>query len=148
MSGTRTLKATSALLLALGLGVSACGGDQVGPGEWTIDDLVGTWAITQIEYTSDTDDDTFDVISGGTTGTMVINGNGNYEMTLRAPGPIVSTTTGTFTIDNNGNVVDSNEAGSVDITRDGDRITIRDESVTFDFDDDPGTPEEAADLEM
>jgi hypothetical protein len=45
-------------------------------------------------------------------------------------------------------VVDSNEAGIADITRDGDTITLRDESVTFDFDNDPETPETGADLVM
>lgn len=148
MPGMRNLKLTT-LLLALGLGAAACGDDEVGPGEWTIDDLVGTWVITQLEYTADDDtDQTFDVIEEGTTGTITINGNGNYTLTLSAPGPITSTTTGTFTIDDEGNVVDSNEAGDLDISRSGDTITIRDESVTFDFDEDPATPEEGADLVM
>ena len=148
MPGMRNLK-LSALLLAIGLGAAACGDDEVGPGEWTIDDLVGTWVITQLEYTADDDNEqTFDVIDEGTTGTIVINGNGNYTLTLSAPGPITSTTTGTFTIDDNGNVVDSNEAGNVNIARSGDTITIRDESVSFDFDEDPETPDEEADVVM
>jgi hypothetical protein len=147
MPGMRNLK-LSALLLALGIGAAACGDDEVGPGEWTIEDLQGTWVITQLEYTADDDDETFDVIDEGTTGSIVINGNGNYTLTLSAPGPITSTTTGTFTIDDDGNVVDSNEAGNIDIMRSGDTITIRDESVTFDFDEDPETPEEGADLVM
>ncbi|HEX6644732.1 MAG TPA: hypothetical protein VF037_08640 [Gemmatimonadales bacterium] len=139
----------AALALSLAIGVAACGDDEVGPGEWTIDDLQGTWTITQLEYTADDDpEETFDVIDEGTTGTIVINGNGNYTLTLRAPGPITSTTTGTFTIDEEGNVVDSNEAGTLNITRSGDTITIRDESVTFDFDDDPETADEQADLVM
>jgi hypothetical protein len=144
----RSLKLT-AVLLALGLGAAACGDDEVGPGEWTIDDLEGTWVITQLEYTADDDEDqTFDVIDEGTSGTITINGNGSYTLTLSAPGPITSTTTGSFTIDDNGNVVDSNESGNLNITRSGDTITIRDESVTFDFDEDPETPEEGADLVM
>ena len=148
MPGMRNLKLAT-FLLALGLGAAACGDDEVGPGEWTIDDLVGTWVITELEYTADNDNDrTFDVIEEGTTGTITINGNGNYTLTLSAPGPITSTTTGTFTIDEEGNVVDSNEAGDLDITRSGDTITIRDESVSFDFDEDPETPEEGADLVM
>lgn len=148
MPGMRSLKLT-AVLLALGLGAAACGDDEVGPGEWTIDDLEGTWVITQLEYTADDDEDqTFDVIDEGTSGTITINGNGSYTLTLSAPGPITSTTTGSFTIDDNGNVVDSNESGNLNITRSGDTITIRDESVTFDFDEDPETPEEGADLVM
>jgi hypothetical protein len=148
MPAMRNPKLT-ALALSLLLGVAACGDDEVGPGEWTIDDLQGTWVITQLEYIADDDpDERFDVIEEGTSGQIVINGNGNYTLTLSAPGPITSTTTGTFTIDDEGNVVDSNEPGDLDITRSGDTITIRDESVTFDFDDDPETPDEAADLVM
>lgn len=148
MPGMRNLK-LSALLLAVGLGAAACGDDEVGPGEWTIEDLQGTWVITQLEYTADDDNDqTFDVIDEGTSGSIVINGNGNYTLTLSAPGPITNTTTGTFTIDESGNVVDSNEGGTIRITRSGDTITIVDEDVTFDFDDDPETPDEDADLVM
>ena len=144
----RNLKLAT-LLLALGLGAAACGDDEVGPGEWTIEDLQGTWVITQLEYTADDDNnETFDVIDEGTTGTIVINGNGSYTLTLSAPGPITNTQTGTFNIDDNGNVVDSNEPGTLNISRSGDTITIRDESVTFDFDEDPETPEEGADLVM
>lgn len=148
MPGMRNLKLAT-LLLALGLGAAACGDDEVGPGEWTIEDLQGTWVITQLEYTADDDNnETFDVIDEGTTGTIVINGNGSYTLTLSAPGPITNTQTGTFNIDDNGNVVDSNEPGTLNISRSGDTITIRDESVTFDFDEDPETPEEGADLVM
>ena len=89
MPGMRSLK-LSALLLALGIGAAACGDDEVGPGEWTIEDLQGTWVITQLEYTADDDDETFDVIDEGTTGSIVINGNGNYTLTLSAPGPITT----------------------------------------------------------
>ena len=97
MPGMRNLKLAS-LLLALGPGAAACGDDEVGPGEWTIDDLVGTWVITQLEYTAYNDpDETFDVIDEGTSGTITINGNGNYTLTLSAPGPIPSPTTGTYT---------------------------------------------------
>ena len=146
---TRRRLLAAALAVPLLLGAAACGDDEVGPGEWTIDDLVGTWVVTQLEYTADDDSDqTFDVIEEGTTGTITINSNGNYTLTLSAPGPITNTQTGTFTIDEEGNVVDSNEPGDLDISRSGDTITIRDESVTFDFDEDPETPDEGADLVM
>ena len=137
----------AAAALALTLGTTACSDSSVGPGEWTIDDLEGTWTITRFEYTADADpDDTFDAIEEGQTGTFVINGNGNYTFTRTVQGLPPVIVNGTFTIDGNGNVVDSNEGGTIDITRDGDTIIIHDESVVFDFDNNPGTPDEQADL--
>lgn len=143
----RKKTAAASLVLALALGAAACGSDEsVGPGDWTLDDLEGTWEITRYQYTADEGSDVFDLIDNGFSGEIEINSDGTYVFTLDAPGlpnPIV--TNGTFTIDASGNVVDSEEGGTIDIERDGDTITIRDESVTFDFDDDPETPEEPAD---
>jgi hypothetical protein len=135
-----------AVALLLGTG---CSGDEVGPGEWTLEDLQGTWTITRLEYTADPpEDDVFDLIEEGQTATIVVDGNGNYTLTQTVQGLPPVVVTGVFSIDENGNVVDSNEAGIADITRDGDTITLRDESVTFDFDNDPETPETGADLVM
>ena len=148
MRSSWTRKSFAALAFALTLGVSACGDDEVGPGEWTLDDLEGTWVITRYEYSADADaNETFDLIEEGTTGELVINGNGGYTITFDTPGlpqPVVAT--GTLSIDANGNVVDSDEGGVINITREGDTITIRDETESFDFDDDPQTPDEPADL--
>ena len=131
------------------LGTAACGSDSVGPGEWTLEDLQGTWTITRLEYSADPpEDETFDLIDEGQTATIVVDGNGNYTLTQTVQGLPPVVVTGVFSIDENGNVVDSNEAGIADITRDGDTITLRDESVTFDFDNDPETPETGADLVM
>jgi hypothetical protein len=135
-----------AVALLLGTG---CSGDEVGPGEWTLEDLQGTWTITRLEYTADPpEDDVFDLIEEGQTATIVVDGNGNYTLTQTVQGLPPVVVTGVFSIDENGNVGDSNEAGIADITRDGDTITLRDESVTFDFDNDPETPETGADLVM
>ena len=135
-----------AVALLLGTG---CSGDEVGPGEWTLEDLQGTWTITRLEYAADPpEDDVFDLIEEGQTATIVVDGNGNYTLTQTVQGLPPVVVTGVFSIDENGNVVDSNEAGIADITRDGDTITLRDESVTFDFDNDPETPETGADLVM
>ena len=148
MRSSWTRNSIAAVALALSLGASACGDDEVGPGEWTLDDLAGTWVITRYEYSADADaDETFDLIEEGTTGEIVINGNGGYTITFQTPGvpqPVVGT--GTFSIDANGNVVDSDEGGVINISREGDTITIRDETTAFDFDDNPGTPDEPADL--
>ena len=141
--------AARAVASALLLGTAACGGDSVGPGEWTLEDLQGTWTITRLEYSADPpEDETFDLIDEGQTATIVVDGNGNYTLTQNVQGLPPVVITGVFSIDENGNVVDSNEAGIADITRDGDTITLRDESVTFDFDNDPETPETGADLVM
>ena len=138
-----------AVVSALLLGTAACGSDSVGPGEWTLEDLQGTWTITRLEYSADPpEDETFDLIDEGQTATIVVDGNGNYTLTQTVQGLPPVVVTGDFSIDENGNVVDSNEAGIADITRDGDTITLRDESVTFDFDNDPETPETGADLVM
>lgn len=138
-----------AVASALLLGTAACGSDSVGPGEWTLEDLQGTWTITRLEYSADPpEDETFDLIDEGQTATIVVDGNGNYTLTQNVQGLPPVVITGVFSIDESGNVVDSNEAGIADITRDGDTITLRDESVTFDFDNDPETPETGADLVM
>ena len=138
-----------AVVSALLLGTAACGSDSVGPGEWTLEDLQGTWTITRLEYSADPpEDETFDLIDEGQTATIVVDGNGNYTLTQTVQGLPPVVVTGVFSIDENGNVVDSNEAGIADITRDGDTITLRDESVTFDFDNNPETPETGADLVM
>ena len=135
-----------AFALLLGTG---CSGDEVGPGEWTLGDLQGTWTITRLEYTADPpDDEVFDLIDEGQTATIVVDGNGNYTLTQTVQGLPPVVVTGVFSIDENGNVVDSNEAGIADITREGDTITLRDESVTFDFDNNPETAETGADLVM
>jgi hypothetical protein len=135
-----------AVALLLGTG---CSGDEVGPGEWTLEDLQGTWTITRLEYTADPpEDDVFDLIEEGQTATIVVDGNGNYTLTQTVQGLPPVVVTGVFSIDENGNVVDSNEAGIADITRDGDTITLRDESVTFDFDNNAETAETGADLVM
>lgn len=146
----RTGRASAlAVASALLLGTAACGSDSVGPGEWTLEDLQGTWTITRLEYTADPpDDEVFDLIDEGQAATIVVDGNGNYTLTQTVQGLPPVVVTGVFSIDENGNVVDSNEAGIADITRDGDTITLRDESVTFDFDNDPETPETGADLVM
>lgn len=146
----RTGRASAlAVASALLLGTAACGSDSVGPGEWTLEDLQGTWTITRLEYSADPpEDETFDLIDEGQTATIVVDGNGNYTLTQTVQGLPPVVVTGDFSIDENGNVVDSNEAGIADITRDGDTITLRDESVTFDFDNDPETPETGADLVM
>ncbi len=146
----RTGRASAlAVASALLLGTAACGSDSVGPGEWTLEDLQGTWTITRLEYSADPpEDETFDLIDEGQTATIVVDGNGNYTLTQNVQGLPPVVITGVFSIDENGNVVDSNEAGIADITRDGDTITLRDESVTFDFDNDPETPETGADLVM
>ncbi len=146
----RTGRASAlAVASALLLGTAACGSDSVGPGEWTLEDLQGTWTITRLEYSADPpEDETFDLIDEGQTATIVVDGNGNYTLTQNVQGLPPVVITGVFSIDESGNVVDSNEAGIADITRDGDTITLRDESVTFDFDNDPETPETGADLVM
>lgn len=145
MRGSWTSRTTAAFALALTVAAGACGGDSVGPGEFTIADLEGTWTITRYEFTADASDDEFDLIGDGRTGRIVVTGNGNYTMTITAPG-LSQTTTGTFTIDDEGNVVDSNATGDIVVNREGDTITIRDENAEFDFDEDDTTPEAAADL--
>ena len=142
---------STAVALAAALATSACGGDDsVGPGEFEIDDLVGTWTITRFEYEADTGDETYDLIENGLTGTVVIQSSGDYTFTVRQTGLPPITTTGRFTIVN-GNVVDTETGGtpeSIDIRRDGDTITFSSETESFDFDDDPNTPDQAADLTM
>lgn len=144
MRGSWTSRTTAAFALSLTLAAGACGSESVGPGEFTIADLEGTWTITRYEFTADASDDSFDRVGGDRTGRIVVNANGNYTMTISAPG-LSETTTGTFTIDDEGNVVDSNAIGDITVNRDGDTITIRDENAAFDFDNDDTTPEVASD---
>ena len=141
---------TTAVALAAALATAGCGSDSIGPGEFEIDDLVGSWVITRFEYQADSGDETFDLIENGLTGTAVVQNSGDYTFTLRQTGLPAITTTGRFTIVD-GNVVDT-QTGEIpetlDIVRDGDNITITSETETFDFDDDANTPDSAADLIM
>jgi VCBS repeat-containing protein len=126
---------------------AGCGSDTIGPADLQLSDLVGTWTITKIEYTSDANRGTKrDLISdNGATGTITVNANGTYTYTLTAPGPITQTTTGTFTVQNG--VVLDNPTGQAQhttvVSRSGDTVTITDESVNFDFDNNPDTPNAA-----
>jgi hypothetical protein len=135
------------LVAALAAG---CGSDTIGPADLQLSDLVGTWNVTKIEYTSDANRGTKrDLIAdNGATGTITVNANGTYTYTLTAPGPITQTTTGIFTVQNG--VVLDNPTGQAQhttvVSRTGDTITISDESVTFDFDNNAGTPPTAADV--
>ena len=138
------------LPLAVALVAGGCGSDTIGPADIQLQDLVGTWNVTKIEYTSDANRNTKrDLIAdNGATGAITVNANGTYTYTLTAPGPITQTTTGTFTVQN-GAVIDSptgQAPHTTSVTRTGDTITITDESVTFDFDGNAGTPPEAADV--
>jgi len=141
---------TTAVALAAALATAGCGSDSVGPGEFEIDDLVGSWTITRFEYQADSGDETYDLIDNGLSGTAVVQSSGDYTFTVQQTGLPAITTTGRFTIVN-GNVVDTETGGTpetLDIQRDGDKITITSETETFDFDDDANTPESAADLIM
>jgi VCBS repeat-containing protein len=135
------------LVAALAAG---CGSDTIGPSDLQLSDLVGTWTVTKIEYTSDANRNTKrDLIAdNGATGTITVSANGTYTYTLTAPGPITQTTTGTFTVQN-GNVIDSptgQTPHTTVVSRTGDTVTIVDESVTFDFDNNSATPPTAADV--
>jgi len=129
---------------------AGCGSDTIGPSQLQLSDLVGTWTVTKIEYTSDANRNTKrDLIAdNGATGTITVSANGTYTYTLTAPGPITQTTTGTFTVQN-GNVIDSptgQTPHTTVVSRTGDTVTIVDESVTFDFDNNSATPPTAADV--
>ena len=141
---------STAVALAAALATAGCGSDSVGPGEFEIDDLVGSWTITRVEFEADNGDETYDLIENGLTGTVVVQNTGDYTLTLRQSGLPPITTTGRFTVVD-GNVVDTETGGTaeeVDIRREGDTITFSSEDESFDFDDDPDTPEEDADVTM
>ncbi len=145
----RVLQRLTLVLPLVAALAAGCGSDTIGPSDLTIDDLVGTWTVTKLEYTSGQNGDTHDLIhDDGATGTITVNANGTYTYTLTAPGPITQTTTGTFTVQN-GAVIDSptgQAQHTTTVTRNGDTVTILDESVTFDFDGNPNTPPTEADL--
>lgn len=127
---------------------AGCGSDTIGPNDLKLDDLVGTWTVTKLEYAAPNGDKTDLIHDNGATGTITVNANGSYTYTLTAPGPITQTVTGTFTVQN-GAVLDSptgQATHTTSVTRTGDTITILDESVTFDFDGNPDTAPTEADL--
>ena len=144
------LKHTLYLVPAVAALAAGCGSDTIGPNDLQLSDLVGTWTVTKIEYTSDANRGTKkDLIAdNGATGTITVSANGTYTYTLTAPGPITQTTTGTFTVQN-GSVIDTptgQAQHTTVVTRTGDTVTITDESVTFDFDNNASTPPTAADV--
>ncbi len=130
---------------------AGCGSTTIGPSDITVADLVGTWNITRFEYTKDGAPNTHvDLIADkGLTATAMVNANGTYTIT-ETVAPITQTITGSFTVQNN-TVVDTRTglaAKNVAVTRSGNTLTYTDEDVTYDFDNNSGTPEENADLVM
>ena len=87
---------TTAVALAAALATAGCGSDSVGPGEFEIDDLVGSWTITRFEYQADSGDETYDLIDNGLSGTAVVQSSGDYTFTVQQTGLPAITTTGRF----------------------------------------------------
>jgi hypothetical protein len=130
---------TIALLGALGL---ACGGDD----EPTMESISGTWTITSSEYVNAANSsERVDVIALGVTGTVNLNDNGQYAVTIEEPGIAPETLTGTwsytadtFTLKETGSSGD----WTFDMTIGNDVLTLTGANSEYDFNDD-GSPEPA-----
>ncbi len=131
---------------------AGCSSDTIGPNEITVNDLVGTWKITKIEYDADAPaSNKVDLVSANNVNaTITVLASGAYTETLTVPGLPSQTVTGNFTAQN-GTIVNTQTGAnphSVSITRNGDTITFIDENATFDFDNNAATAETGADLTM
>lgn len=130
---------------------AGCSSDTIGPNEITVNDMVGVWKITKIEYVADQGGQKVDLIKdNNVSATITVLASGAYTETLTIPGVPATTITGTFTVQNN--TIVNNQTGAnaraVDVTRKGDTITFVDEGATFDFDNNQATPDTGADLTM
>lgn len=130
---------------------AGCSSNTIGPNEITVNDMVGVWNITKIEYVADQGGNKVDLIKDNhVAATITVLSSGAYTETISIPGVPATTITGNFTVQNN--TIVNNQTGanarSVNVTRTGDTITFIDEGATFDFDSSPATPETGADLTM
>ncbi len=124
-------------------------GNPAGPGELSQAHITGTWNITRLEFREDAPGEReFDeVAEGGTTGTIVIDAEGDYVITMTQGGED-EIQTGNFEVTEDG-VVETSEGEDATwvFTLEGNTLTGETTDAEFDFDQDDGA-EEAADLSV
>lgn len=143
----KALRTLSASLLVAALAV-ACS-DSEGPtgGAEDVDDLVGTWNATVMEFTNSADNtQKVDLISEGASVTLTITSNGRYTFDMSFPGEGAEADSGTFTLSGSNITINSDnpedpEAETLGYTLSGNTLTMLGDD-TFDFDED-GTEETA-----
>jgi len=113
----------------------------------TIADLVGTWNITQWEYTRKANGETLDLMAlPGATATIVIESNGRYTVEAFAPGMGDLEDAGTLDVSSDPMTAtpDGEDPEIVVITLSGNTFTLYQDDASNDF----GAGEEPASLEL
>jgi hypothetical protein len=147
-------------IAALGLAIlaAACGGDDGGGGTG----IFGTWRASQQDPGTELvfDDNagtTFDVITDGPApgvATLLVNTNGSFTLTITVGGFVVDTRSGTYVADTSAHTITITETGTMtpipfDYILLADTLSIATQNfgdIVFDFDNDPMTPDDPADL--
>jgi len=80
------------------LSVGACGGDDPVGVEATASDLLGTWDITSLTFTSVPAGSSAELVSQGFSGEITFRQDGTYTLTTTDPGQAVEVEDGTFTV--------------------------------------------------
>jgi hypothetical protein len=124
----------------------ACGGGGDGGSGPPATSLVGTWNATKVEFTSKANPtQKVDVIAQGATMTLVLNGNGTYDQTMKVPGQPDDITNGTWST--SGGIFTMQQAGmpfswQFSVSLSGNTLTLSGADVEFDVNND-GTDEPA-----
>ena len=128
----------SGLVLLLFVGAAlACSNDGVGP---SVDQIVGTWTATKVEYVSVSQPvQTVDLIAEGGTATLVLNANESYTFTLTPSGEPPVIDTGDWDLD--GDIFTVMPNGTTfelqfEIALSGNTLTLSGADAEYDFDDD------------
>lgn len=126
----------TAALLGLGGLLVGCGEN---PTELTLQNLAGTWSATKLEWTDNSNGNTFDLIANGGSFTIIVQETGAYTATFKLPGVPTETLTGTIVITGDLlEIVDDSDPSrtitATTFTFTGDTITFTDPSNSFDFD--------------
>lgn len=128
-------------LLLLGLIAAACSSGTAPP----VDDFVGTWHATKVEYVSKTGLGTVDIVGAlNNTVTLQLNADKTAVLTITPPGGAPQVTTGTWSnsIDVLNFTVGASSGWSWDYSLSGGTLTLTGADSSYDFDHD-GNQDEA-----
>jgi hypothetical protein len=113
--------------------------ETIDPADITLQDLVGTWNATKVEYTPDGGGAAFDLIDNGGSATLTLSASGTLTGTFTFAGQsdeidgTVSLANGRLTLTEPGEGGDPPEVTVFDVTLSGNTLTLTSDDVEFDF---------------
>jgi hypothetical protein len=122
--------------VALLVGGAGCGDDSTGPSP---SEITGTWSATSILYADPSSDRSIDLVAGGGSGTLVLAGDGSFELTVTASGQSPAVSTGSWVL--GGEVLTMTPAGfsfswQFDCTFSADLLQLAGADAEWDLDGD------------